>query len=199
MRNERLGIGYERLETSYERLKRRHERLKRRHDWLETRLERPKMRYSFANSAFWRTSLANGAFWHSSPPPHSPPPPPRSSDFFRETSRFQELNVLTLGGCSDVDELRHTLSSLRRVCVTEPMRVPKQHLEKTNLCKLQELTSAIQVLADKKSQIQALLQREDYSSSLDLIRACKDIVAEHDLRALDCLQVSWGQSARFGK
>ena len=37
-------------------------------------------------------------------------------DFFRETSRFQELNVLTLGGCSYVDELRHTRSSLVRVC-----------------------------------------------------------------------------------
>ena len=53
-RDQRLGMRNEQLKKRYERPKMRHERLKTRCVRLETR-------YSLANSACWRSSLANGA------------------------------------------------------------------------------------------------------------------------------------------
>ena len=101
----------------------------------------------------------------SSPSPSSPPPPnhqetltahldavevsllsqirSRSSDFFRETTRFHSLKAVVASSCSAVHDLRRLVAEVRRRRVDEVMAVPAMAGRRDRLAEVMSLVDGL--------------------------------------------------------
>ena len=105
----------------------------------------------------------------------------RSSDFFRETTRFQTLKQMVTSSTSEVATLRATLQKIKEERVDKVNEVPELSLRRNNLIKLKNLLAKIGKANAVNLLIPTLLEQKEYVSALDQISTARKLLKTDNL------------------